>query len=90
MAEGGGGRAGGVFGGSDGRGYESMAVSGRVVGGEGCGEFDTAVTTCMTICMIWSGYIRDRHEYMLVLVHIARYSKGVLRVKLLIPWRAFL
>lgn len=29
-----------------------MAVSGRVVGSEGCGEFDTAVTTCMTMFMI--------------------------------------
>ena len=41
-----------MFGGSDGGGYESMAVSGRVVGSEGCGEFDTAVTTCMTMFMI--------------------------------------
>ena len=43
-----------------------MAVSSRVVGGEGCGEFDTAVTTCMTMFMIWSGHIQDRQEYMWV------------------------
>ena len=29
-----------------------MAISGRVVGGEGCREFDTAVTTCMIMFMI--------------------------------------
>ena len=43
-----------------------MAVSGRVVGSEGCGEFDTAVTTCMIMFVIWGGHIRDRHEHLWV------------------------
>ena len=53
-----------------------MAISGRVVG-EGCGEFDMAVTTCMTMFMIWSGHNGIDMSICGFLVYIARHSRGV-------------
>ena len=52
-----------------------MAVGGRVVGGEGRGEFDTAVTTCMTMFMIRAGIYGIDMSIYGFLVHIARHSK---------------